>query len=380
MSTIITLLTDFLPVEIAIISAIFIYLLLLFKGIAEKFIELSEKQTTSAEKQAEYIQQRLDVVEKTLGISDKAFDLQEKQIKKLEEISKQQESELTRYQRLSDATSEQLQRTQQQYDEAVQAFNLKEQETKSLQAALIRVEQASRIDAVASITHEWAVFVQSILAQAENLAHAENSDERNSQIVKLINTSQLLGLRLQNVRAFYETEESSRTFREFDLVELVKDAITLHSQQANFLQRKICFTTTPSDESFFITGNKSNLRLAISNLLENALKYSVKGTESHTRDISVNLEKNNGMVNLRIVNFGIGIEADEIDKIFTLGYRGKYAGKSSPVGSGMGLLVASQIITSHDGDIQLQSDPTNEQGIHRVSFTVKLPITKGKSS
>ena len=82
MSDIIALLKDFLPVEIAVISAIFIYLLLLFKGIAEKFIELSEKQTTSAEKQAEYIQQRLDVVEKTLGISDKAFDLQEKQIKK----------------------------------------------------------------------------------------------------------------------------------------------------------------------------------------------------------------------------------------------------------------------------------------------------------
>lgn len=380
MSDIIALLKDFLPVEIAVISAIFIYLLLLFKGIAEKFIELSEKQTSFAEKQAEYIQQRLDVVEKTLGISDKAFVLQEKQIKKLEEISKQQESELARYQQLSNASSEQLRRTQQQYDEAVQAINLKEQETISLQAALSRVEQASRVDAIAAVTHEWAVFVQSILAYAENLTRAENADERNSQLKKLINTSQLLGLRLQNVRAFYETEESSRTFRKFDLAELVRDTITLHSQQANFFQSRIRFTTTPPDESFLILGNKSNLRLAISNLLENALKYSVKDTERHTRDISINLERSNGIAHLVITNFGIGIEADEADKVFMQGYRGRNAIKSSPVGSGMGLLVASQIITAHNGNIQFQSEPTIEKGIHRVSFIMKLPFDKGELS
>lgn len=373
MSDIIALLKDFLPIEIALIFAIFIYLLLLFKRIAEKFIELSEKQTSFAEKQAEYIQQRLDVVEKTLGISDKAFDLQEKQIKKLEEISKQQETEVARYQQLNNATSEQLRRTQQQYDEAVQAFNLKEQEAKSLQDALNRVEQASRIDAVAAVTHEWAVFVQSILAQAENLTRAENQKDRENILNGLINTSQLLGLRLQNVRASYEVEEASRTFRKLDLAELAKEAIAIYSRQANFFKAKILFRVAPAKESFVITGNKSNLLLAISNLIENALKYSTKDSENHMRDIVVNLEKSNGTVKLTVTNLGIGIEADEKDKIFMQGYRTSKAMKFSPIGSGTALYVAKQIIVAHDGDIQVQSEPVSETGTHRVSFTMKLP-------
>lgn len=373
MTDIIALLKDFLPVEIAVISAIFIYLLLLFKGIAEKFIELSEKQTSFAEKQADYIQQRLDVVEKTLGISDKAFDLQEKQIKKLEEISKQQETEVARYQQLNNATSEQLRRTQQQYDEVFQAFNLKEQEAKSLQTALSRVEQASRIDAIAAVTHEWAVFVQSILAQAENLTRTENKKDRENILNGLINTSQLLGLRLQNVRASYEVEEASRTFRKLDLAELAKEAIALHSRQANFFKAKIQFKVTPTKESFVITGNKSNLLLAISNLIENALKYSTKDSENHMRDIVVNLEKSNGTMNLTVTNLGIGIEADEKDKIFMQGFRASKAMKFSPIGSGTALYVTKQIIVAHDGDIQVQSEPISETGTHRVSFTMKLP-------
>ena len=68
------ILEKFLPLEIAIIAGIFFYLLILFKNIADKFIQLSRDQ-------ADYTQQRLEVVEKTLGISDKALDFHKKQIR-----------------------------------------------------------------------------------------------------------------------------------------------------------------------------------------------------------------------------------------------------------------------------------------------------------
>jgi small-conductance mechanosensitive channel len=190
MGNLITFLKDFLPAEIAIISGIFIYLLLLFKKIAEEFISISEKQSAIAEAQAKYIQQRLDVVEKTLGISSQAFDLQQKRIETLEELDKKKELESQKA--LETARSE-LKNMEQQYQQALKNLNLREQQLEQIKEVQRRLEQASRIEAIANFSYRLQTYLQVAITYADNLKCDLPTDspfcEQTENILKAIETT-----------------------------------------------------------------------------------------------------------------------------------------------------------------------------------------------
>ena len=102
----------------------------------------------------------------------------------------------------------------------------------------------------------------------------------------------------------------------------------------------------------------------ISNLLENALKYS---PEQST--VWVQTREVDNFVEIEFKDQGPGLSADEIPNIFLKFYRSKSA-KSSPIkGSGLGLYLARYFVDLHKGSIQVQSTPG--QG---ATFTVRLPI------
>jgi septal ring factor EnvC (AmiA/AmiB activator) len=202
MSDLITLLKDFLPAEIAIISGIFIYLLLLFKKMAEQFISIAEKQATLAETQAKYIQQRLEVVEKTLGISDKAFDLQEKRIKTLEELDKRRETEITQSQKELEFARTELGEMEHNYQDAIASLDLREQQLKELVEAQHRLEQASRTEAIAAFSHSVQTHLQVAMAYADNLKSELPTDSQFCEQVENV------------LRAIEATNTAVQSFRD----------------------------------------------------------------------------------------------------------------------------------------------------------------------
>jgi signal transduction histidine kinase len=101
------------------------------------------------------------------------------------------------------------------------------------------------------------------------------------------------------------------------------------------------------------------------NLVNNALKYS------HDRKfIGVHLYRANGVVNLEVVDHGIGIPAAEQQKIFEKFYRVGDPLVHNTKGSGLGLSLVRHIVEAHGGEVMVDSAPGEGS-----TFTISLPVT-----
>jgi signal transduction histidine kinase len=145
----------------------------------------------------------------------------------------------------------------------------------------------------------------------------------------------------------------------FDLVELTREQTHLffsHSSHAVELDMP--------DGAVVVNGDRDRIAQVIGNLLSNAIKYSPPNAE-----VRVSLRSENGDVRLSVVDEGMGIPPDDRDRVFEKFYRGADAA-SGIGGTGLGLSVAREIVTSHGGDIDLESETSRGS-----TFTVRLPVS-----
>jgi signal transduction histidine kinase len=103
------------------------------------------------------------------------------------------------------------------------------------------------------------------------------------------------------------------------------------------------------------------MQLVLRNLLDNAIKYSNKGTR-----VQIELRLDGSDIVLDVEDQGRGMDADELRHAFTPFWRGKDAATG---GSGLGLHLVRELVAAHGGSVQARSD-----GPGRGSeFTVRLP-------
>ena len=115
-----------------------------------------------------------------------------------------------------------------------------------------------------------------------------------------------------------------------------------------------------------IEGDAKMLDLALTNVLDNAFRYSPKGR------VTINLFANNDQAILTVEDNGIGIDPSELEFIFQKFYRGKNAMVMDPDESGIGLYTTKKIIELHNGKIALSSVLG-----HGTKVSVALPLFKG---
>ncbi len=95
-------------------------------------------------------------------------------------------------------------------------------------------------------------------------------------------------------------------------------------------------------------GNKELVYSAISNILENAIKYNIKDGSIFIRAFKTV----DGMANIKIEDSGIGIKEEELDKIFDAFYR---VDDNKVDGNGLGLSIVKNIVEEHNGKIEIES-------------------------
>ncbi|MDP1706632.1 MAG: HAMP domain-containing sensor histidine kinase [bacterium] len=135
---------------------------------------------------------------------------------------------------------------------------------------------------------------------------------------------------------------------------------------ADYYKIKTYFEPLPTPCSVFIDQQK--LGLAISNLIDNAIRYNNKNGEVR---IAIQKENDGKFVNLIIKDTGVGIPAAEMKKLFTKFYRGSNVIQLEPNGNGLGLYITKNIIEQHGGQIEIES--LIGRG---TTFTIKLPLDK----
>ncbi|MFY4777081.1 HAMP domain-containing sensor histidine kinase [Metabacillus sp. RGM 3146] len=119
------------------------------------------------------------------------------------------------------------------------------------------------------------------------------------------------------------------------------------------------------EENVKVQGNLDQIRQVAIILIENAIKYTY---DSGNIFISVFPQNNWGVLQVR--DSGIGIDENDINKIFERFYRIDKARSRKTGGAGLGLSIAKEIIESHGGTIEVES----KLGVGST-FTVKLPIS-----
>lgn len=118
-------------------------------------------------------------------------------------------------------------------------------------------------------------------------------------------------------------------------------------------------------EDYLVKANPERLEQVITNLVNNAVKYSKKD-----KRIIIKTQKNDDKVRVSVTDFGIGLNEDQKKKIFERFYRIEDK-KYMTSGLGMGLYISSQIMDTHKGTIGVESEPGKGS-----TFYFELPLEK----
>ena len=113
-----------------------------------------------------------------------------------------------------------------------------------------------------------------------------------------------------------------------------------------------------------VMGNREQLRGALINLVDNAIKYTPDGGS-----ISISLDKEDRWAKLHVVDSGIGIPSHETKLIFDRFYRVDKARSRAKGGTGLGLAIVKEVAEVHGGKVTVKSSPGKGS-----AFTVWLPL------
>ncbi|MBR8836641.1 MAG: PAS domain S-box protein [Stigonema ocellatum SAG 48.90 = DSM 106950] len=147
-----------------------------------------------------------------------------------------------------------------------------------------------------------------------------------------------------------------------DLEQFCRDLVA-QFQQSYSSQHTVCFTSLGDCSRVYV--DEKLLRPMLTNLLDNAIKYSPNNST-----VDLRLSSRNGEVIFQIIDSGIGIPAADQKRLFEAFHRGNNVGDIP--GTGLGLAVVKKLVDIHEGEISIASDV----GVG-TTFTIKLPSLMG---
>ncbi|MES2764895.1 MAG: PAS domain-containing sensor histidine kinase [Bacteroidota bacterium] len=236
-----------------------------------------------------------------------------------------------------------------------------------LQGALEREKELSELKSrfVTMISHEFRTPLTSILSNTEILQrygeHIEKP-KREKMYTVIVESIRHMTHLLEDVLEFSRANHTKLSFHPDShnpltvFEDIVEQARTIHSEREILLQfsgkrENVCF-------------ERKLLRVIVTNLLSNALKYSPK-----TSPVEITLHVEERTMHFTVSDYGIGMNEEELQNLFEPFYRGKSV--ETIHGTGLGLSIVQQSVERHDGKISVQSEAGKG-----TRFSVELPISE----
>ncbi len=230
-----------------------------------------------------------------------------------------------------------------------------------LQNERLRVSEQHKRDLISMVSHELRTPLSAVLGFTSLLLEREFPPEEQQRYLEIVDTQarrlaalagDFLDVQLLEGGGF-ELDRAP-----FDLVELAHEQTRLffsHSESH-------ALVLDIPDEPLIVDGDRDRLAQVVGNLLSNAIKYSPEGGE-----VRVHVGEHDGRAVFSVSDSGMGIPAEDRERVFDKFFRG--AAKGTTVGgTGLGLAVAREIVTTHGGTIEVES--TLGSG---STFTFELP-------
>jgi len=218
--------------------------------------------------------------------------------------------------------------------------------------SLKRLENIRR-DFVANVSHELKTPITSIKGFVETLKEAKALDSENAQkFLDIIKShADRLNAIIEDLLSLSRIEQSEESgqiaLQENWLKPVIESAIALNQSQAR--EKNIRIELDAGDD-IKARMNPQLLEQAVSNLIDNAVKFSEPGTE-----IRIKAEKTDREAVILVEDSGCGIPQEHLDRIFERFYRVDKARSRKLGGTGLGLAIVKHIVQAHRGKVAVES-------------------------
>lgn len=215
---------------------------------------------------------------------------------------------------------------------------------------------------ISMISHELKTPLSGILANAEFLAGAESvADIQHSARAMARGASRMTGL-VEELLLIARLDQPGRAseVRAVRLADIAREAIELHRPVAEQAQVSMALTC----DDTVVTGSSDDLLVMVANLVGNAVKYS--HAEGH---VQVTITGSTEEAVIEVVDTGIGMDPEDLERLFGEFQRGTDSATLSRPGSGLGLAIVDRIVRNHGGTVEVVS--ARDEG---STFRVRLPV------
>jgi signal transduction histidine kinase len=216
--------------------------------------------------------------------------------------------------------------------------------------------------------HELRTPIQPILSLTEVL----RSKIKDTQQVDLLSIITRNAKRLQRLTndildvTKIESQSLKLNKERFNLSDLISSSIIEdyrnHIEKDN-IAVKLLYEPNNKDNNIFVEADRGRLIQVISNLLDNAIKFTKEGT------ISIITEKKDSQLIVSVKDTGTGIDPEILPRLFS-----KFTTKSERGGTGLGLFICKNIVEAHGGKIWIENNNIYD-GKKGATFTFSLAIS-----
>jgi signal transduction histidine kinase len=215
--------------------------------------------------------------------------------------------------------------------------------------------------------HELRTPIQPILSLTEVL----RSKIKDTQQVDLLSIITRNAKRLQRLTEdildvtrieSHSLKLNKERFNLADLISSVIDDYRNHIEKDN-IAVKLLYERNNKDNNIFVEADRGRLIQVISNLIDNAIKFTKEGT------ISIITEKKDSQVIVSVKDTGTGIDPEILPRLFS-----KFATKSERGGTGLGLFICKNIVEAHGGKIWIENNNIYD-GKKGATFTFSLAVS-----
>ena len=237
------------------------------------------------------------------------------------------------------------------------------QMTLKLKKQIVRLKKLEEFRSIfiQDMTHEIKTPIATINSAIELLDAKNSINDTDRECFDIIlsqtdNINKLVNDILTLSEIELEQTNENKSFTTFDLNKMVEKSISyVNIQNTNIRFLPKCNLEVFANEDLLIT--------AVINLLNNAIKYS------RSQKIEVITEQENGNVVISVKDYGIGIEKEHLEKLFTRFYRVDKARSRQTGGTGLGLAIVKHIAQLHKGSVSVESEVDKGS-----TFKIILPL------
>ena len=219
-----------------------------------------------------------------------------------------------------------------------------------------------------AVTHELKTPLASIRLHLETLKRRDISEQQRQKFynIMLADSDRLLQTVEQVLRAGRSGQRRRSLNRTIiDVSEMVGECIALALTRYNLAPESVIYTQSLDGQPARVKGDSDELRAAVLNLLDNAVKYSDKGVSLSVEVAALTDKK----IAVRVADSGVGIAPAQLKRIFKRFYRVPGRVMARVKGTGLGLFIVRSIVEKHGGKVFAESEGP---GLG-TTFTIQLP-------